>query len=151
MTYCSLPSVCASNARYLRPGAHRLDRCQSNSSVVTDICWDSGRFLNLGICFFAAAKQYRRETLLPDLRTIGNLDHIWVKHNLGTSTACARDRLAEVLPKPKYEGYQARSLHLQSVFDPQELDHYLGSNITFRGEDTVTKISARALHELLAD
>lgn len=64
---------------------------------------------------------------------------------------CSRlERMNAALPAPRFEGYQARSLHLQKAFEPQSRGWYNGSSATFDGETMMIKISARALQELLA-
>jgi hypothetical protein len=59
--------------------------------------------------------------------------------------------LADTLPPPRLEGYQARSLHRQGVFDPQARGRYVGSAIIGRSPTSMSiKVSARQLQELLA-
>jgi len=58
-------------------------------------------------------------------------------------------KIAEIVPPPRFEGYQARSLHKQGLFTPSARGWYLGSEITIGGALTM-KISARLLQEYLA-
>lgn len=62
--------------------------------------------------------------------------------------------LAGNLPRPRFEGYQARSLQNQASFMPNARGWYLGMTTTWRrseGKDEIMlKISARALQEFLA-
>lgn len=60
-------------------------------------------------------------------------------------------QLLTYLPRPRYEGYQARSLFRQGVFDPKGRGEYLGTHIRWNKE-TGVKVSmpARALLDLLA-
>lgn len=58
--------------------------------------------------------------------------------------------LAKTLPPPRYEGYQARHLHLQAAFEPSAKGHYAGMSIVMTTNSTTFRISARALQELLA-
>jgi hypothetical protein len=62
------------------------------------------------------------------------------------------EALAKMLPAPNYDGYQARSLHRQGAFDPQEHGQYLGSLVTSRGffMPTSMRLSARLVLEYLA-
>ncbi len=60
------------------------------------------------------------------------------------------ERVAEKLPSPRFEGYQARSLHKQGLFNPSEAGWYLGSEIATGGIPETMKISSRLLHEYLA-
>jgi hypothetical protein len=59
------------------------------------------------------------------------------------------ERLAEILPAPRFDGYQARSLHKQGLFSPSETD-CLETEILTGGEIETVKISARLLQEYLA-
>jgi hypothetical protein len=59
-------------------------------------------------------------------------------------------KLAQALPAPRVEGYQARSLHKQGVFEPDAPGWYLGTEISFGGISQTMKMSARLLHEYLA-
>jgi len=55
------------------------------------------------------------------------------------------------LPKPRFEGYQARQLHEQGVFAPTHRGMYMGTNIKWtKGEKTEIHFSARALLDMLA-
>jgi hypothetical protein len=58
-------------------------------------------------------------------------------------------KLAQALPKPRFEGYQARTIQKQSGFSPAARGWYLGTTIGYGGKTTV-KISARLLQELMA-
>lgn len=61
------------------------------------------------------------------------------------------EKLATQLPAPRYEGYQARSLHRQEAFDPQARGQYIGCSVTTRNGGPMTiKISSRLLQEYLA-
>jgi len=60
------------------------------------------------------------------------------------------ERLAQILPAPRFEGYQARSLHKQKLFEASARGWYLGTEITFGRSRETMKISARLLHEYLA-
>ena len=58
--------------------------------------------------------------------------------------------LAAALPRPRFEGYQARSLQQQSAFKPNSLGWYMGTNIESSPAKMMISISARALLDLLA-
>ena len=64
----------------------------------------------------------------------------------------ALDRIAEMLPDPHYEGYQARSLFRQGAFAPQGQGQYLG--MTIKGSHLTksfsVEFSARMLLDLLS-
>lgn len=60
-------------------------------------------------------------------------------------------QLAAQLPKPIFEGYQARGLHKQGSFAPEKRNWYLPTKITTRNGGRMTiKLSAGLLHEYLA-
>ena len=59
------------------------------------------------------------------------------------------NRLKAILPAPRFEGYQARSLQKQGVFKPSANGWYLGTTLMGRNSATM-KISARLLQEFLA-
>jgi len=59
--------------------------------------------------------------------------------------------LAARLPRPRFEGYQARDIHRQDGFNPKRRGWYLGTNITTRQAGKMTiKISSRLIQEYLA-
>jgi hypothetical protein len=58
--------------------------------------------------------------------------------------------LAARLPRPNFEGYQARSLHLQGLFHPQARGQYLGTHMTSNGLSASVKLSARLVLEFLS-
>lgn len=60
------------------------------------------------------------------------------------------NKLVAILPKPRFEGYQARSLHLQGAFAPTARAWYLGMHVEYRRNKMEVKVSARALLDLLA-
>jgi hypothetical protein len=60
------------------------------------------------------------------------------------------ETLATRLPKPQFEGYQARDIHRQGGFSPNGRRWHLGTHVTTRGGGTMTiKLSAALLHEYL--
>lgn len=60
------------------------------------------------------------------------------------------NELLALMPAPRFEGYQARSIQKQGAFAPLARGWYLGTEVT-TGKDKLTmKISARALQEYLA-
>lgn len=59
-------------------------------------------------------------------------------------------RLIELLPPPRFEGYQARSLQLQAAYRHDAHGWYVGTTITLVRTEMTIKISARALLDLLA-
>ena len=62
------------------------------------------------------------------------------------------DRIAAILPDPRYEGYQARSLFRQGAFSPDRHGQYLGMTVTTKRKDNRHSIRfpARLLVDLLA-
>jgi hypothetical protein len=59
--------------------------------------------------------------------------------------------LAQKIPGPRYEAYQARSLHRQGSFEPQSSGQYLGTHLESDGNmNTTIKFPARLFQELLA-
>ncbi|HET6158656.1 MAG TPA: hypothetical protein VFE34_09955 [Dongiaceae bacterium] len=60
-------------------------------------------------------------------------------------------RLSTILPRPRFEGYQARDHHRQGNFHPAERGWYVGTSIAWkRGGAMTIKMSARLLQEYLA-
>lgn len=60
-------------------------------------------------------------------------------------------KLVRHLPRPRFEGYQARSLFRQGLFNPFARGWWLGMHIqTRKGGPMKAKVSARALVDLLA-
>jgi len=60
------------------------------------------------------------------------------------------EKLTQALPKPRFEGYQARSIQKQSGSSPSARGWYLGTWIGSGKEKITVKISARLLQELMA-
>lgn len=58
--------------------------------------------------------------------------------------------LIESLPRPNYEGSQARALHRQGEFHPQARGQYLGMRIESRISSMTIKISSRLVQEFFA-
>jgi hypothetical protein len=58
--------------------------------------------------------------------------------------------LAEALPSPYLDGYQARSWHQQGMFDPKGRGHYLPLEWSEGPRHATMRLSARALQELIA-
>ena len=59
-------------------------------------------------------------------------------------------RMLASLPPPRFEGYQARSLHQQAAYRPDGRGWYVGTSIISKGSRMTFKVSARALLDLLA-
>lgn len=61
------------------------------------------------------------------------------------------ERLRQILPSPRFEGYQVRSLFQQDAFSPKRRGFVSGLHITdFRNGTMNVKVSSRALLDLLA-
>lgn len=58
--------------------------------------------------------------------------------------------MMRLLPKPRFEGYQARSLQQQGAFLPTNNKWFKGSSVTGYKDSLTMKISSRVLHEYLA-
>jgi hypothetical protein len=59
-------------------------------------------------------------------------------------------RIVEALPRPRFEGYQARSLFRQGSFSPKRSGWYLGMSIEGTMKDFKAKVPARAFLDFLA-
>ncbi|WP_417316865.1 hypothetical protein [Emcibacter sp.] len=59
-------------------------------------------------------------------------------------------KMIDLLPSPRFEGYNAKSLHEQNSFNPTNNKWYLGPNIREKGDKIEMTISSRALLEYLA-
>lgn len=60
------------------------------------------------------------------------------------------EALRAALPRPRFEGYQARSLQQQAAYSTSSRGWYLGTHIRSGRESMTISISARALLDLLA-
>ena len=60
------------------------------------------------------------------------------------------EKMAGVLPKPRFEGYQARAMHKDGQFEPQQRGWYSGTTITSDKGVMTIKISSRLVQEYLA-
>lgn len=60
------------------------------------------------------------------------------------------NELTKTIPRPRFEGYQARALCQQGAFSPQHRGWYLGWQIETGNSRVTMKISARLLHEFMA-
>lgn len=60
------------------------------------------------------------------------------------------DALVSHLPRPRFEGYQARSLQLQAAYKHDARGWYLGTRMTSTRTAMTIRVSARALLDLLA-
>lgn len=61
------------------------------------------------------------------------------------------EAMAAQLPRPRYEGYQARALHRQGGFAPDNRNWYLPTHVTTQSGGPMTvKLSAGLLHQYLA-
>jgi hypothetical protein len=60
------------------------------------------------------------------------------------------DALVSHLPRPRFEGYQARSLQLQAAYKYDARGWYLGTTMTSTRTAMTIKVSARAVLDLLA-
>jgi len=99
------------------------------------------------VCVFSSKRQ--STSLYPSL----NKNLFWnisIFANKDKNIDCSRlKELAEILPLPRFEGYQAKSLHQQGLFEPTARGWYLGVHTT-TGKDLTMKMSSRILLELLA-
>ena len=60
------------------------------------------------------------------------------------------NRMMAALPKPRLEGYQARSWHEQGMFDPQGRGIYGGCSMSSKNSSVSMSLSARLVLEFLA-
>ena len=74
---------------------------------------------------------------------------LFVRHGLALNRSGV-DGLVAQLPRPRFEGYQARSLQQQAAYRHDARGWYLGTHITSTRTAMTIKVSARALLELLA-
>ncbi len=58
--------------------------------------------------------------------------------------------LADSLPAPYLNGYEARSWHEQGMFSPKARGHFLPTTMSIGRESMTVRISARAVQELMA-
>ena len=74
---------------------------------------------------------------------------LFVRHGLALDGSGVSDLVAH-LPRPRFEGYQARSLQQQAAYRHDARGWYLGTHITSTDTAMTIKVSARALLDLLA-
>lgn len=99
-----------------------------------------------GVCVFSPFRQQ----FFPDRsRSLSWQVSLFCQNNV-TLPEEKLQKLAETLPAPKFEGYQARSLHKQGLFDPGAQGWYLGTQIAYGRNHHTMKMSALLLHEYLA-
>jgi hypothetical protein len=101
------------------------------------------------VCVFSPAKE-TEFFLYPSMGT-----KLYWRVSLFCRDNCAIDdtklrHLAEVLPAPKWEGYQARSLQKQNFFDSSGKAGYLGTRMEIKTATKNVKISARLMLDYLA-
>lgn len=101
-----------------------------------------------GIAVFVPRRERRRVLQFEDERR-------WAVTFFGTPTLpqapAALQRLAEILPPPRFEGYQARSLFRQGAFAPTTKGWHLGMKLSSSTDKSMSvSFSARMLLDLLA-
>ncbi len=74
---------------------------------------------------------------------------LFLRHGLALDGSGLSDLVAH-LPRPRFEGYQARSLQQQAAYRHDACGWYLGTQITSMKTAMTIKVSARALLDLLA-
>lgn len=74
---------------------------------------------------------------------------LFLRHGLALDRSGV-DGLVAQLPRPRFEGYQARSLQQQAAYRHDARGWYLGTHITSMRTAMTIKVSARALLDLLA-
>lgn len=91
----------------------------------------------------------KRQTLQRDQLTWRT--HVFaVKDELRTRITEGFAQIIAALPRPHFEGYQARSLFLQGAFSPKRMGWYIGVHMTTRSDKSQLSIPARMLLDLLA-
>ncbi len=106
------------------------------------------------VCVFTPKRQTDFMRSWPDRRVAWEVNVVAAPELMTRLDFSRIEALVEKLPRPRFEGYQARSIQEQGNFVPDALGWHLGTTATWRqiqGRDNVTlKISARALQEFLA-
>lgn len=98
------------------------------------------------ICIFSP---YRKPSLYPHLSDLSWKVSPFFRNSEPASEKNL-EKLTTILPKPKFEGYQARSLQEQGAFSSLENNWYLGYKITTSKDMVTMRVSARLLQEYLA-
>jgi len=97
-----------------------------------------------------ALSPYRAPSLFGlQLKPLSWRSSLWVRSGLHVDP-CGVGTLVALLPPPRFEGYQARSLQQQAAFRQDALGWYLGKTIESGTTGMTIKISARAFLDLLA-
>lgn len=60
------------------------------------------------------------------------------------------EKIAGVLPPPRFEGYQARSIFRQGAFSPEQRGWHLGMSLTVGHENCTVRVSSRLFLDLMA-
>ncbi|TXD94240.1 hypothetical protein FUT87_07465 [Mitsuaria sp. TWR114] len=107
-----------------------------SSDVGVDVVLTLSPFRDTGLWFTGSRRSEWRSSL-------------FLRPGLRLDTAVAQ-RLASCLPVPRFEGYQARSLHQQALYRHDSRGWYLGTGMQSRGSSMTVKLSSRAVLELLA-
>jgi hypothetical protein len=99
---------------------------------------------------------YKDSRIIGERDSFGRKSRGWNISYFGSpafpSVPEALNRIAEILPTPHYEGYQARSLFRQGAFSPNGTGQYLGmtASIDMRKNKRSITFPARLLLDLLA-
>lgn len=127
-------------------------RFVSAREIILHFLADRGRKVDAVVTFSPFKELQRFNGFNPD----GRKPRRWTVAFFGTplmpDPPPALEMMAELLPDPHYEGYQARSLFRQGAFSPLKTGQYLGMTVrSNRGSDRFSvEFPARMLLDLLA-
>lgn len=107
--------------------------------------------LSIDVVIVLSPYRRREFSFAPQSKMIWNVGYYESRDIIPAGEYDRLRQLAAQLPKPIYEGYQARGLHKQGSFSPENRNWYLPTKITTRNGGRMTiKLSAGLLHEYLA-
>ena len=136
-------------------GCHLLRNLQSFGSGLEvsgeRIIWHALQELSLDfICVFSPYREPLR-ILAPNRPIMWKVTYFDTREDMPRREYRRLEKLAAQLPRPRFEGYQARQIHRHGGFDPQESGWYAGTELSFGNGGTMKlKLSSRLVLECLA-
>lgn len=125
---------------------HSLGGAASGSSIISQFMKQNAGKIEgvVTVSPYRKGNPFRHSELSWRVEIFSNDSGLKTKLSEGFNKAIA------ALPKPRFEGCQARSLFLQDAFSPKRMGWYVGVHMENRMENTTLHIPARALLDLLA-
>lgn len=106
--------------------------------------------LSIDIVVVLSPSRRREFDLAPQSTMLWNVTCFDARENVAKEEYERLQEMVGKLPRPHFEGYQARDLHRQGLFAPNSRDWHLPTKMTWRPDRMTVRISAGLLHEYLA-